>query len=53
MFMKRSYLLIILLVTVWAALSKAAPAAPVRIAYSSISGAMLPLWVAKERGFFE
>jgi ABC-type nitrate/sulfonate/bicarbonate transport system substrate-binding protein len=26
--------------------------APVRIAYSSISGAMLPLWVAKDKNFF-
>jgi ABC-type nitrate/sulfonate/bicarbonate transport system substrate-binding protein len=28
-------------------------AAPVRIAYSSLSGAMLPLWVAKDKKFFE
>jgi len=28
-------------------------AAPVRIAYSSISGAMLPLWVAKDEKLFE
>jgi NitT/TauT family transport system substrate-binding protein len=28
-------------------------AAPVRIAYSSISGAMLPLWVAKDNGLFD
>jgi NitT/TauT family transport system substrate-binding protein len=28
-------------------------AAPVRIAYSSISGAMLPLWVAKDKGLFD
>lgn len=28
-------------------------AAPIRIAYSSISGAMLPLWVTQERGFFK
>jgi NitT/TauT family transport system substrate-binding protein len=28
-------------------------AAPIRIAYSSISGAMLPLWVAKDRRFFD
>ena len=27
--------------------------APVRIAYSSISGAMLPLWVAKDKGLFD
>ena len=31
----------------------AAGAAPLRIAYSSISGAMLPLWVAKEKKLFE
>ena len=30
-----------------------AHAAPIRIAYSSISGAMLPLWVAKDRKFFD
>jgi NitT/TauT family transport system substrate-binding protein len=30
-----------------------AGAAPVRIAYSSISGAMLPLWVTKDRGLFD
>jgi len=30
-----------------------AHAGPVRIAYSSISGAMLPLWVAKDKGLFE
>jgi NitT/TauT family transport system substrate-binding protein len=53
MFMKRRYLLILLLAVFWAAFSTPAPAAPVRIAYSSISGAMLPLWVAKERGFFD
>ena len=28
-------------------------AAPVRIAYSSISGAMLPLWVAKDKKLFD
>jgi NitT/TauT family transport system substrate-binding protein len=32
--------------------SKPVFATPVRIAYSSISGAMLPLWVAKEKGLF-
>src|SRR5262245_17968307 len=32
---------------------KLAGAAPVRIAYSSISGAMLPLWVAKDKGLFD
>lgn len=30
-----------------------AGAAPVRIAYSSISGAMLPLWVAKDKKLFD
>ncbi len=30
-----------------------ADAAPLRIAYSSISGAMLPLWVAKEKKLFD
>src|SRR5262245_24115102 len=30
-----------------------ASASQVRIAYSSISGAMLPLWVAKDRGLFD
>jgi NitT/TauT family transport system substrate-binding protein len=33
-------------------LSNQVGAAPVRIAYSSISGAMLPLWVAKDNGLF-
>jgi|SRR5438094_7329816 len=28
-------------------------AAPIRIAYSSISGAMLPLWVAKDKKLFD
>jgi NitT/TauT family transport system substrate-binding protein len=32
---------------------KLAGAASVRIAYSSISGAMLPLWVAKDKGLFD
>jgi NitT/TauT family transport system substrate-binding protein len=32
---------------------RAANAAPLRIAYSSISGAMLPLWVAKDKKLFE
>src|SRR5687767_13083615 len=30
-----------------------AHAAPIRIAYSSISGAMLPLWVAKDKKLFD
>jgi len=33
--------------------ARSADAAPLRIAYSSISGAMLPLWVAKERKLFD
>ncbi|HEX9786870.1 MAG TPA: ABC transporter substrate-binding protein, partial [Candidatus Binatia bacterium] len=33
--------------------SRGIHAAPVRIAYSSISGAMLPLWVAKDKKLFE
>lgn len=36
-----------------AALCASVNAAPIRIAYSSISGAMLPLWVAKDSGFFD
>src|SRR5262249_20042111 len=32
---------------------KTAGAGPVRIAYSSISGAMLPLWIAKDKGLFD
>ena len=34
-------------------LGKISTAAPVRIAYSSISGAMLPLWVAKDKKLFD
>ena len=37
----------------WFAQAGAAGAAPLRIAYSSISGAMLPLWVAKDKKLFE
>ena len=36
-----------------AALPQPSAAAPVRIAYSSISGAMLPLWVAKDKNLFD
>ena len=32
---------------------KPAGAGPTRIAYSSISGAMLPLWVAKDKNLFD
>lgn len=43
------------LLTLLAALNvgKVSAAPPVRIAYSSISGAMLPLWVAKDRKLFD
>ncbi|HKY09668.1 MAG TPA: ABC transporter substrate-binding protein, partial [Candidatus Binatia bacterium] len=34
-------------------LQRVSVAAPVRIAYSSLSGAMLPLWVAKDRQLFD
>ncbi|MCE3243727.1 MAG: transporter substrate-binding protein [Deltaproteobacteria bacterium] len=42
----------ILLLLIPLLLSDQAGAAPLRIAYSSISGAMLPLWVAKDTGLF-
>ena len=42
----------ILLLLISVLLSNQAGAAPLRIAYSSISGAMLPLWVAKDSGLF-
>ena len=42
----------ILLLPISLLLSNHAGAAPLRIAYSSISGAMLPLWVAKDTGLF-
>jgi ABC-type nitrate/sulfonate/bicarbonate transport system substrate-binding protein len=38
---------------VWSYATNVAHAAPMRIAYSSISGAMLPLWVAKDKKLFE
>jgi len=41
-----------LALAVWIAAPRA-DAAPLRVAYSSISGAMLPLWVAKERKLFD
>ena len=49
--MIRSYTSILLLLIV-VLLSNRVGAAPLRIAYSSISGAMLPLWVAKDNGLF-
>ncbi|HEX6438422.1 MAG TPA: ABC transporter substrate-binding protein [Candidatus Binatia bacterium] len=42
----------ILLLLITVVLPNRAGAAPLRIAYSSISGAMLPLWVAKDKGLF-
>ena len=48
--MIRFYTAILLLISLL--LSNQAGAAPLRIAYSSISGAMLPLWVAKDSGLF-
>src|SRR5262249_43148859 len=45
-------LLAVLALAAWMGAPRA-DAAPLRIAYSSISGAMLPLWVAKERKLFE
>jgi ABC-type nitrate/sulfonate/bicarbonate transport system substrate-binding protein len=44
---------LLLLITIAALLSNTVYAAPVRIAYSSLSGAMLPLWVAKDKGLFD
>ncbi|HEX2226722.1 MAG TPA: ABC transporter substrate-binding protein [Candidatus Binatia bacterium] len=38
--------------TVFLLLGSVANAAPVRVAYSAISGAMSPLWVAQEGGYF-
>ncbi len=49
--MTRFYIAILLLL-ISLLLSNQAGAAPLRIAYSSISGAMLPLWVAKDSGLF-
>ena len=49
----RRALLFTLALAVSANFPGAAFAAPVRIAYSSISGAMLPLWVAKDNRLFD
>jgi NitT/TauT family transport system substrate-binding protein len=49
--MRRSYTSALLLLIIVLP-SNRLGAAPLRIAYSSISGAMLPLWVAKDKGFF-
>jgi ABC-type nitrate/sulfonate/bicarbonate transport system substrate-binding protein len=52
--MRRHLTLTFLAITVVTTLrSTIVHGAPVRIAYSSISGAMLPLWVAKERKLFD
>ena len=46
-------IVILLVISLAAILAAIADAAPIRIAYSSISGAMLPLWVAKDKKLFE
>jgi ABC-type nitrate/sulfonate/bicarbonate transport system substrate-binding protein len=46
-------LLVALALASLACTGRVAGAAPLRIAYSSISGAMLPLWVAKDKKLFE
>lgn len=52
--MRLKWLCIVFLWLVGAAgFKNALEAAPIRIAYSSITGAMLPLWVAQEKGFFK
>jgi ABC-type nitrate/sulfonate/bicarbonate transport system substrate-binding protein len=50
--MRRGLLFALALALTWN-LTTSAEAAPVRIAYSSISGAMLPLWVAKDTKLFD
>jgi ABC-type nitrate/sulfonate/bicarbonate transport system substrate-binding protein len=46
--------ILVLAVTSWSSLiCGAVDAAPVRVAYSAISGAMSPLWVAQEGGYFK
>src|SRR5689334_17798100 len=44
---------VVFVTTLLATWATAANSAPVRIAYSSISGAMLPLWVAQDQRLFE
>lgn len=39
--------------TSWLLIASVVNAAPVRVAYSAISGAMSPLWVAQEGGYFK
>lgn len=52
--MPRHAIVTFLLLSVFSTfVSAVVDAAPVRIAYSSISGAMLPLWVAKDRKLFD
>lgn len=51
--MKPTSISTLLLLIVVLLSNRAAYAAPIRIAYSSISGAMLPLWVAKDKGLFD
>src|ERR1044071_9847786 len=44
---------VVFVTTLLATCATAANSAPVRIAYSSISGSMLPLWVAQDQRLFE
>ena len=49
----RGALFVALALALLTSAGKASHAAPLRIAYSSISGAMLPLWVAKDKKLFD
>lgn len=49
----RGALFVALALALLTSAGKVSHAAPVRIAYSSISGAMLPLWVAKDKKLFD
>ena len=49
----RGALFVALALALPTSVGKVSHAAPVRIAYSSISGAMLPLWVAKDKKLFD
>src|SRR5690349_2407189 len=53
--MRRGRILWSVLAALFAAalLPRALNAAPMRISYSAISGAMAPLWVAQEGGYFK
>jgi len=43
----------LLVFVTWLAMANSAATAPLRIAYSAISGAMSSLWVAQEGGYFK